>query len=133
MNEPVVAFEVAGSTAARRVRGLADVVTPLVGREPELALISDAATSLLAGSGGVLLATGDAGLGKSRLLEELRQVLDEAGVFGARPLWLEGRRISYGGAITGKARSSCSTRGRFRHATRFPGSSPGFERSGRTS
>jgi class 3 adenylate cyclase len=56
---------VSGSRAAR-----AEVAR--VGRERELAALSEAVTRLAAGDGGVLLLEGEEGSGKSRLLEELR-------------------------------------------------------------
>ncbi len=47
----------------------------LVGRQAELASICAAATSALRGSGQVITVTGEAGIGKSRLLEEVLQWL----------------------------------------------------------
>lgn len=44
--------------------------TPLIGRERELALLLDCVAAAGAGSGGVILLTGDAGMGKSRLVAE---------------------------------------------------------------
>lgn len=95
--EPVVACEVA---AARPVHGRPrGFEAPLVGRESELAVLADAAETLLRGSGGVLLLTGDPGVGKSRLLDEFRELLGADYAGKHRPLWLEGRCISYGESL----------------------------------
>ena len=64
---------------------------PLVGRAAEVDRLRTAAAELEAGRGQVLLVAGDAGIGKTRLLGELRSILPE-GV-----TWLEGHCLSYGG------------------------------------
>src|SRR5262249_6641126 len=65
--------------------------SPFVGRERELTLLRESFESAAAGSGQVIFVVGEAGLGKSRLLAELRQRL------GATPhRWFEGRCASYG-------------------------------------
>jgi class 3 adenylate cyclase/tetratricopeptide (TPR) repeat protein len=91
--EPVGAFEV---LAERTVRGRIDVrvdagLTPLIGREREMASLGEAFASARAGQGRVVFLVGEAGIGKSRLLYEFRRTL------GAEPYrWLEGRCASYG-------------------------------------
>jgi class 3 adenylate cyclase len=62
---------------------------PLVGRDPELERLSAAVEDLRAGRGQVLLLVGDAGLGKTRMLSELRGLSPDL-------TWLEGRCVSYG-------------------------------------
>jgi class 3 adenylate cyclase len=64
--------------------------TPLFGRDAELARLEESKGDLQAGRGQVLLVIGDAGLGKTRMLSELR-VLS-----GDEVTWLEGRCLSYG-------------------------------------
>jgi ABC-type oligopeptide transport system substrate-binding subunit/class 3 adenylate cyclase len=76
---------------AGKARGLAGVQTPLVGRERELEQVRGTLGSVGAGRGGVLLLTGEAGMGKSRLLADAR-----AGFEGH---WLEGRCVSYGESL----------------------------------
>jgi transcriptional regulator with AAA-type ATPase domain/tetratricopeptide (TPR) repeat protein len=77
-------------------RGRAGAAEPLtlsrfVGRERELALLYDSYASAAGGHGLVAFVVGDAGMGKSRLLAELRRRL------GSAPhLWVEGRCASYG-------------------------------------
>ena len=63
--------------------------TPLVGRHAELGRLREAVEDLRAGRGQVLLLVGDAGLGKTRMLSELRDL-------GPDVTWLEGRCVSYG-------------------------------------
>jgi class 3 adenylate cyclase len=63
---------------------------PIVGRDAELAELDDALERLTsAGRGKVLLISGDGGLGKSRLLAELRNFAED------RATWLEGHCVSY--------------------------------------
>ena len=68
-------------------------VTPLLGRERELASLDAGLARLHEGPGGVLVLTGEPGLGKTRLLSELRRRAEAA---TPTPVWLEGRCVSYG-------------------------------------
>src|SRR5262245_36662162 len=52
---------------------------PLVGREPELALIRNAIEAAFRGDPGVLFLAGEAGIGKSRLLDEAGKFVAERG------------------------------------------------------
>src|SRR5919206_61763 len=70
----VTAHTVAGAVAgARRVRGFGGRRADLVGRDRELARGCEALNDLHAGAGSVVFVTGEAGIGKSRLLYELRE------------------------------------------------------------
>jgi ABC-type transport system substrate-binding protein/class 3 adenylate cyclase len=94
-SEPVAAWPVVGLAADGRAhRGLPGVETRLVGRSRELGLGREALEALRAGRGGVLVVAGDAGIGKSRLLNELRELAEQAG-----SCWLEGRCVSYGESL----------------------------------
>jgi ABC-type oligopeptide transport system substrate-binding subunit/class 3 adenylate cyclase len=93
--ETVPAWIVAGIAAeARSQRGLPGVETRLVGRAFELATGREALEAVQAGRGSVLVVSGDAGIGKSRLLHELRTAAEGAGI-----RWLEGRCVSYGESL----------------------------------
>lgn len=94
---PVVARQVlrprAGPSAVRS-RELSE--TALVSRDGELEVLAAIADALQAGQGGILVVTGEAGVGKSRLLRELQRRLEG----GTAPvLWLEGRCASYAESV----------------------------------
>ncbi len=99
--EPVEASRVERALPeGRKVRGLTGVEARLVGREAELASAREGLARTLTGSGGALFVTGEAGIGKSRLLAELRHIFEESETAAAAaPLWLEGRCISYGESL----------------------------------
>ena len=93
--EPVHIFQAVRATGPRsRVdvsaeRGLG----PYIGRDPELDLLRDRFDAARAGRGQVVFVSGEAGLGKSRLIHEFRERLDDDHD------WLLGRCISYGADI----------------------------------
>jgi class 3 adenylate cyclase/tetratricopeptide (TPR) repeat protein len=91
-SRPVHAFEVIGERpVGGRIEAVADAgLTPLVGRERELDLLRATFDTARQGRGQVAFIVGEAGIGKSRLLYELRRRLAD------RPhYWLEGRCASY--------------------------------------
>ena len=71
-------------------------LTPLIGRERELATLLDCFREAKAGRGQVMCIAGEAGIGKSRLVLEFRRALAAA---GDAVTWLEGRCISFGQSI----------------------------------
>jgi class 3 adenylate cyclase/tetratricopeptide (TPR) repeat protein len=70
---------------------------PLVGREVELALLTEAVRATFSGRGGAVVVVGEPGLGKTRLVAECRNYfMGWVGAASGRlPLWLEGRCASY--------------------------------------
>jgi DNA-binding SARP family transcriptional activator len=82
----------------RRLRGGDGLTAALVGRGEEMDKMAAALAALRQGRGNVLLLTGEAGVGKSRLVEELA---DLAIAVQAEPpvLWLEGRCLEMTQAV----------------------------------
>ncbi len=66
-------------------------LTPLAGRDHELGLLDDYLRQARTGAGQVVFVSGEAGIGKSRLLREFSKALEEQDV-----TWLEGHCISFG-------------------------------------
>jgi ABC-type transport system substrate-binding protein/class 3 adenylate cyclase len=87
--EPVPAFRVTGERDAPVER----VVTPLVGREEQLALLAGILEEVVDGRGAIVLLTGEPGIGKSRLKSEARRRFDD------RVQFLEGHAVAYAGKI----------------------------------
>lgn len=89
-------------------RGIEGLTSPLVGRERELEQLRAALAELDAGLGQIVFLLGEAGIGKSRLVEEARRMTDDEGrTAGDTSVhrqqssihWLEGRALSYGQAL----------------------------------
>jgi len=91
--EPVEIFEaLSPRETPGRARGIPGLAAPMVGRDTELAVLNHAVERVLTHRHGqMVLVTGDAGLGKSRLKSEARKF------FQYQPLIvLEGAALSYG-------------------------------------
>jgi len=94
-----------GATVARaprgigKFRGLDQRAIDIVGRERELVAGGKAIDAVLAGAGGVLFVTGEAGIGKTRLIAELRSRFATGSSSGGPPLWVEGRCASFGQGV----------------------------------
>src|SRR5207247_457432 len=89
----------AARSAPGKGRGIPGVQAHLVGREPELGIGRLAVDEVLGGSGGILFISGEAGIGKSRLMLELQSLFTSSAEAPGRPIWLEGRCVSYGEAL----------------------------------
>lgn len=74
-----------------RLRGLAGLTSPMVGRDAELTALTQLSSTLTQGKGGIAVIVGEAGLGKSRLLSEWHKNLKTGTI-----QWAHGRCVSYG-------------------------------------
>ena len=92
--EGVESYRVLGRAAEPGQRGLQDFAAPLVGRERELDLLRYRLGELDAGRGGVVAITAEAGLGKSRLTDELRRGWHADGEH-LEGSWIEDHLVSF--------------------------------------
>jgi predicted ATPase/class 3 adenylate cyclase len=98
---PVAAYEVLRPLPrAEKVRGIEGLHASLVGREEELGKLAGALEAVRAGQGQIVTLIGEAGVGKSRLIAELKDVALAPNVDQPEPLWLEGRCLDIGMAVT---------------------------------
>ena len=74
----------------QKARGLEGVTAELIGRDEELARLIEAYELTASGEGQLACVIGEAGLGKTRLVAELRRHVEKA---QKPPLWLEGRCV----------------------------------------
>lgn len=94
--EPLRVYELKGARdLSQTQRGIAGMETPLIGREYETKVLIDAYKTLLSGQGGIAVVTGDAGLGKTRLIAESMKEFKKQLTQEQKPLWLFGRGLSY--------------------------------------
>jgi class 3 adenylate cyclase len=87
--EPVEAFRLMREERGRQSRPR----TKLVGRDAELARLEEVLSELAAGRGRVVVLSGADGIGKTRLLGELRARADD------RAVWIEGGCVSHGAEV----------------------------------
>ena len=88
---------------AAKIRGIEGLTSELVGRDRELAQLRAALTKTLAGDGQIVAIVGRAGVGKSRLVAELKHVTydqptgDAISSMSHQPplVWLEGRGVEH--------------------------------------
>jgi len=106
--QPLQAFELISMKAEPETgRGLAGLPTPHVGRAQEVEKLQSSLLSLCDGHGQIVTVMGDAGIGKTRLLEEVKAITCIAegdnkatSISPASIRWLEGRALSYGGSLS---------------------------------
>jgi DNA-binding SARP family transcriptional activator/tetratricopeptide (TPR) repeat protein len=112
-----------GDTAPPSRPAPADTVSPLLEREPSLALLNEYAAQATGGEGRLVLLGGEAGVGKSALVERLRRDLPGArwswgicdGLFTPRPLGpLFDLADQFGGALLEHCRSGADREELFR-------------------
>jgi class 3 adenylate cyclase len=90
-SEPIQIYEVNNLKAEPgKLRGLAGLTSPMVGREKERAALLAMSDQLANGSGGIAVIIAEAGLGKSRLIAEWKSSA------GDSIRWAEGKCLSYG-------------------------------------
>jgi len=92
--EPVRAFRVAGQKAVPgRLRGIEGLSAPLIGRDSEISVLREVLERLCQGSGGIVCLIGEAGIGKTRLLDELHDEWEK--IAGSEAPWIVNHGVSY--------------------------------------
>jgi class 3 adenylate cyclase/tetratricopeptide (TPR) repeat protein len=109
VSEPLAAYRplaraVHDNAITGRGRGTEGLSSPLVGRDAEVRALREAVERLQSGVGGIVTVVGEAGIGKSRLVAEVRTgvgaVRTLSGISDEPPLqWVEGHCLSYDGSI----------------------------------
>jgi class 3 adenylate cyclase/tetratricopeptide (TPR) repeat protein len=88
---PVAAYRPLGrKSSPGRLRGIRGLHSPLIGRDSEMEVLQSAMDDLRQGHGGVACLIAEAGLGKSRLIDELRASFEDE-----QHYWAESHGISY--------------------------------------
>jgi len=94
-SEPVRAYEVTGLRAQpASARGLVGLESRMVGRNEQFETLRELLAAARAGRGRAALIVGEPGIGKSRLLAELRSAGESDGA-----TWFEGRCLSFGQSL----------------------------------
>jgi len=96
-DEPVAVYRpLADRGGAGKGRGIEGLDSPLVGRDAEFRALTEAVARLQEGIGGIVTLVGEAGIGKSRLVAEIRKSTSLNPTRSAANLqWVEGRCLSY--------------------------------------
>lgn len=99
-SEPIPIYRLLGlKEQPGRVRGLAGLSSPMVGRERELNTMLQLSEAVRVGLGRAALIIGEPGLGKSRLMGEWRTLTNEQSEIQnpkSKIRWAEGNCLSYG-------------------------------------
>jgi class 3 adenylate cyclase/tetratricopeptide (TPR) repeat protein len=92
--EPVAAYRALGQKRSPgRIRGIEGLESPLVGRSHEFEALRDDLKSLEGGRGRIVFIVGEAGLGKSRLISELKSEWRELVTDESK--WLQSQAVPY--------------------------------------
>ncbi|MBM3242750.1 hypothetical protein FJZ31_41345 [Candidatus Poribacteria bacterium] len=101
IDSPVTAYELLRPALhPQKLRGIEELQSHLIGRDREFAILTECAESWLSGRGQMVTVVGEAGIGKTRLVRELKQWLDVAQSVRLRYTWLEGRCLSIGQPVS---------------------------------
>jgi class 3 adenylate cyclase len=96
IQEPIQVYEVKEpKNVPGTLRGLTGIQTTMVGRQDELARLLQLTQIVQAGIGRVVIISGEAGLGKSRLILELKRATHDSPA-SSNLAWAEGHCLSYG-------------------------------------
>ena len=91
--DPVTAYQVEGLLPEpKKARGIEGLEANLIGRDQEFSALREALHEALEGHGQMVSLIGEAGVGKSRLVSELKAYLQDK----SDVLWLEGRCLEMG-------------------------------------
>jgi class 3 adenylate cyclase len=103
ITDPVRVYQVHGPRARPgQIRGLAGLRSPMVGRDTELAVLTQLCDAVRAGLGRAALIVGEPGLGKTRLIAEWNATISsehaqtDTAVPSKPPLWVQGGCLSFG-------------------------------------
>jgi class 3 adenylate cyclase len=109
MQEELRVYQVISARAILgRTRGFADLESPMVGRDQELATLLGLCEAIQLGLGRAALIVGEIGIGKTRLIQEWQRAIESGKVPGLPKhlndkvpyrRWVKGRCISYGQGI----------------------------------
>lgn len=102
-SKPVKVYQlIAQRTRPGTTRGLdgLGISSPIVGRDLELSSLLSCLERLLTGHGGIALISGEAGIGKSRLVAEAQRTFTILHIKAGEFRWLEGRSLSFGQTIS---------------------------------
>jgi class 3 adenylate cyclase/tetratricopeptide (TPR) repeat protein len=94
--DPLIVYELNRSRIAPgKARGLRDLSYAFVGRDHDMARLKDIFAGLMAGRGQTVVVTGEAGIGKSRLISEFKRDITSREEVN----WLEGRCLAYTSSV----------------------------------
>ncbi|MCH7737674.1 MAG: AAA family ATPase [Chloroflexi bacterium] len=93
-SEPVRTYRALGVKAVPgSLRGIEGLQAPLIGRDEEFAKLREVLAGLCEGRGGIISLIGEAGIGKSRLIEELHT--EWVKIAGEEAPWIVSHGVSY--------------------------------------
>ncbi|NIS81185.1 MAG: AAA family ATPase, partial [Anaerolineales bacterium] len=106
--EALAAYEVVEARAPTVVRrGIERFQAPYIGRGREVEQLQSVLLALCEGHGQIVALVGEAGIGKTRLLEEVKALVcqgesdaESTPISPKTIRWLEGRSVSYGGSLS---------------------------------